>query len=82
MLFRSMMFRARLLDLEFGPGEESLECKLFREDEIPWRELAFPTIVHTLRLYFAERREAQYGTHVGDIVRETDRAVFVPRRTR
>ena len=77
-----MMFRARLLDLEFGPGEESLECKLFREDEIPWRELAFPTIVHTLRLYFAERREAQYGTHVGDIVRETDRAVFVPRRTR
>ena len=77
-----MMFRSRLLDLDFGPGEESLECKLFREDEIPWRELAFPTITHTLRLYFAERREARFGTHVGDIVREVERAVFVPRRIR
>jgi len=76
-----MMFRSRLLDLEFGPGTESLECKLFREHEIPWRELAFPTIVHTLELYFQERRLERYGVHLGDIVRDSHRAVFLPRRT-
>jgi ADP-ribose pyrophosphatase YjhB (NUDIX family) len=77
-----MMFRSRLLDLEFGPGTESLECKLFREHEIPWRELAFPTIVHTLKLYFEERRHTQFGMHLGDIVRDAQRAVFIPRRAR
>ena len=39
-----MMFRARLVDLDFGPGPESLEVRLFREDEIPWEEMAFRTI--------------------------------------
>ncbi len=77
-----MMFRSRLLDLDFGPGEESLECALFREHEIPWPELAFPTIVHTLRLFFAERRQAAFGTHVGDIVRGPEGGAFVPRRPR
>lgn len=77
-----MMFRSRLLDLDFGPGTESLEVKLFREHEIPWRELAFPTIVHTLELYFEERRKAQFGVHLGDIVRESHRGVFIPRRPR
>ena len=36
-----MMFRARLLDLDFSPGTESLEVRLVLEDEIPWNELAF-----------------------------------------
>jgi hypothetical protein len=77
-----MMFRSRLLDLDFGPGSESLEVKLFREHEIPWRELAFPTIVHTLELYFEERRRERFGVHLGDIVREANRGVFIPRRSR
>ena len=51
-----MMFRARLLDLDFGPGPESLEVRLFHEDEIPWEELAFRTIVRTLRTYFLDRK--------------------------
>ena len=46
-----MMFRAKLLDQGFGPGPESLEVRLFREDEIPWEELAFRTIGRTLRNY-------------------------------
>jgi ADP-ribose pyrophosphatase YjhB (NUDIX family) len=77
-----MMFRSRLLDLDFGPGSESIEVKLFREHEIPWRELAFPTIVHTLELYFEERRRERFGVHLGDIVREANRGVFIPRRSR
>ena len=43
-----MMFRARLLDLGFGPGPESLEVRLFDENEMPWESLAFRTIARTL----------------------------------
>ncbi len=55
-----MMFRARLLDLDFGPGAESLEVKLFREEEIPWDEIAFTTIKRTLQHYFAERKSGVF----------------------
>ncbi len=65
-----MLFRARLLDLDFGPGDESLEVALFREAEIPWERLAFPVIAETLKLYFADRANGGFGSHVGDIVRE------------
>ena len=51
-----MMFRAQLLDLDFAPGPESLEVRLFREDEIPWEEMAFRTIGRTLRNYFLDRK--------------------------
>ena len=51
-----MMFRARLLDLDFAPGPESLEARLFHEDEIPWEEIAFRTIGRTLRNYFLDRK--------------------------
>jgi ADP-ribose pyrophosphatase YjhB (NUDIX family) len=49
-----MLFRARLLDLNFGPGSESLEVRLFAEDEIPWTELAFRPIRYSLEHYFSE----------------------------
>ncbi len=62
-----LFFRARLLDLDFGPGTESLEVALFKEDEIPWEELAFRTISTTLRHYFADRKERQFRVHTGDL---------------
>jgi hypothetical protein len=43
---------ATLLDLDYEAGVESLEVKLFAADEIPWDEIAFPTISHTLRFLF------------------------------
>ncbi len=65
-----MLFRARLLDLDFEPGEESLDVALFREEDIPWGELAFPVIAETLKLYFADRADRGFGSHMGDILRE------------
>ena len=65
-----MLFRARLLDLDFGPGVESLEVELFEEQDIPWSELAFPVVAETLKLFFADRARGKFGTHVGDILRE------------
>jgi ADP-ribose pyrophosphatase YjhB (NUDIX family) len=62
-----LMFRARLLDLDFRPGEESLEVKLFAEPEVPWKELAFRTIHATLRDYFADRSRGEFTLHVGTI---------------
>lgn len=39
-----VFFKARLLQPDFGAGTESLETRLFRPEEIPWSELAFPSI--------------------------------------
>ncbi|MDN4057417.1 NUDIX hydrolase [Massilia sp. YIM B02769] len=71
-----MFYLARLVDLEFHPGEESLEVQLFSESEIPWDDLAFPTIRKTLELFFADRvkmreggKDVGYGVHTHDIVR-------------
>ncbi|MEK8048229.1 NUDIX hydrolase [Ideonella margarita] len=60
-------YRARMLDTELDPGPETLEARLFREDEIPWDELAFRTVRETLRLHFAERHQLQSTVHVVDI---------------
>ncbi len=62
-----VMFRGRLLKPEFGPGTESLEVRLFREDEIPWDLLAFRTVGETLRRYFEDRSRGTFGFHMGDI---------------
>lgn len=64
-----MIFRARLRDLDFGPGTESLEVRLFREDEIPWETLAFRTISRTLRRYFLDRQDGSFATRVSALVR-------------
>jgi len=63
-----IMYRARLLDLNFGAGEESLEVELFAEADIPWERLAFRTIHDTLRHFFADRRRGHFEFHTGTIV--------------
>ena len=55
-----MFFRAELADLDFAVGEESLEVRLFKQTDIPWSELAFPTIGRTLECFFADRQSRQF----------------------
>jgi ADP-ribose pyrophosphatase YjhB (NUDIX family) len=62
-----MLFRARLLDLNFGPGLESLEVKLFSEEEIPWNDIAFRPVKFTLQHYFAERRHGNFTLLTGEL---------------
>jgi ADP-ribose pyrophosphatase YjhB (NUDIX family) len=62
-----MLFRGRLLDLDFSAGQETLEARLFSERQIPWDELAFSSIRRTLELYFRDREAGCYGTHTGTI---------------
>jgi ADP-ribose pyrophosphatase YjhB (NUDIX family) len=68
-----MMFRARLVDLDFGPGPESLEVRLFGEDEIPWEEMAFRTIGRTLRNFFLDRKLGTFPTRVSVLERKAPR---------
>ena len=62
-----LYYRARLTSEVFDPGHETLEARLFREDEIPWEELAFRTVRETLLRYFADQRTGRFGTHAFDI---------------
>ena len=39
-----LIYRARLVDEAVAAGPESLEVRLFSWDEIPWDELAFPSV--------------------------------------
>ena len=62
-----LMFRAQMLDNRFGPGSESLEVKLFEENEIPWNNLAFPVIRETLIRYYRDKKLGKYNLHIDDI---------------
>ena len=68
-----VMFRARMLDLDFGPGPESLEVRLFAEDEIPWTGIAFRTITRTLRNFFLDRKLGAFPTRVSALERRVPR---------
>ena len=58
-----IIYRAELLDLDFRPGEESLEACLLLETEIPWNEIAFRSVEFTLRQFFEDRRQESYKLH-------------------
>jgi len=44
-----MIYRGRMLTPDFGVGIESEEVALFRWDEIPWDDLAYPNVAWSLR---------------------------------
>ena len=50
----------------FDPGTETMEARLFAEDEIPWEEIAFLTVRHILQAYFEDRRQGVFGVHTMD----------------
>lgn len=62
-----MFFRARLLNDSFAPGHETIEARLFGEDEIPWAEVAFRTVKETLLHYFEDRRNGSFAVHTLEI---------------
>lgn len=64
-----LFYLARLLDIDILAGEESLEVRLFDERDIPWDDIAFPTVGQTLRFFFADRMSGSYGLHTGDVLR-------------
>lgn len=55
-----MIFRAKLIS-GIAPGPESLEARLFRWQEIPWSELAFPTVTWALTHYSQSRSQTGFA---------------------
>jgi hypothetical protein len=62
-----VFFLARLRNLEFKPGEETLEVAFFDEAAIPWTQIAFRTVATTLRLWFADREAGAFRFHTEDL---------------
>ena len=62
-----LFYRARLLDLEFKPGDESLEVSLVEEAQVPWKDIAFRTVGLTLKHWFADRARGSFGFHAEDL---------------
>jgi ADP-ribose pyrophosphatase YjhB (NUDIX family) len=73
-----MMFRSHLLDLDFSPGHESDVVELYREEHIPWDNIAFTTIRQTLKFFFDDQRKGQFRLHTGDITRLDGKFAFRP----
>ena len=76
-----IMFRARLLNTDFGAGPESLEVKLYDESEIPWPEIAFLSVGFALRRYFEDRRAGRESLHYSDIDWRDGKPVVTDRRS-
>lgn len=68
-----MFYRARLIDLDFSPGEETLETRLFEHHEIPWDELAFPVITETLKHFFGDLPGRRFPIRTQDIIVDRSR---------
>lgn len=62
-----LFYRARVQDLGFKPGEESLEVALVEEGAVPWKDIAFRTVAITLRHWFADRARGAFGFHAEDL---------------
>jgi ADP-ribose pyrophosphatase YjhB (NUDIX family) len=63
-----LMYRAKLPKPEFSAGPESLDVKLFAWNEIPWDELAFPSVKWALG-HYSETKERAVFAPFGNPVR-------------
>jgi len=59
-----LMFRGELREERYGAGPESLDAKLVDEQDIPWDELAFPSVRFTLQCFLEDRRKGEFGFHI------------------
>ena len=51
------IYITELKDGAYGIGSESLDCALFKEEDIPWDKLAFEAVRRTLKSYFTDRQQ-------------------------
>ena len=58
-------FLAKMPDLNFAPGIESLEVAMFKQSEIPWKEIAFASTTFCLKAYYEELKTGVEKVHIG-----------------
>ena len=64
-----VVYLARVVGGQLQAMDEPLEVQPFALTEVPWDELAFATMRRALHLFFADRRQGCFNTHVEDFVR-------------
>jgi ADP-ribose pyrophosphatase YjhB (NUDIX family) len=57
-----IIYRARMRSPDLDPGPETTEAALFRWEDIPWHDLAFPTVRWALAHFDDVRHEAAFPT--------------------
>ena len=70
--FRVTTLGVITVDLDYQAGTESLEVSLFTESEIPWGDIAFPTVGHALKCFFEDLHRIRsnggiFALHTRDI---------------
>jgi ADP-ribose pyrophosphatase YjhB (NUDIX family) len=58
-----LFYRAKLLSETYDPGFETIEVRLFTEDELPWDEMAFRTVKTTLKHFFEDAQAGVFTLH-------------------
>ena len=71
-----IMFRATLTQPSFGIGPESLESRLYAEEQIPWPEIAFLSVEFGLRRYLDDRAKGREQLHFRDIDWQDGKAIL------
>lgn len=61
-------FLAEMEDLNYSITPESTDIQLFRENEIPWSDIAFASSIFALRKYFEDVKNGSRKTHIGRLV--------------
>lgn len=59
------IFLANMKSCHIDPGEESLECKIYAIDEIPWDEIAFTAVSYSLKKYIENIENNSDKTFLG-----------------
>lgn len=67
-----LIYRARLLGPDIAAGPESAEVGLFEWDEIPWPDLAFPSVVWSLREHRARLGQSGFAPAGNPAPHESD----------
>jgi ADP-ribose pyrophosphatase YjhB (NUDIX family) len=58
-----IFFLAEMVSEALDPGPETLEARLFAEQEVPWDHLAFRSVRGTLERFFADRKKGVFQVH-------------------
>jgi ADP-ribose pyrophosphatase YjhB (NUDIX family) len=65
-----LMFLADLQDLDFHPGKESQEVRLFGKEEVPLAQVAFTAIKFTLEKYFQNFKNLNNEIHTASFLKK------------
>jgi hypothetical protein len=70
-----IIFRAQALEITGEYGEETLDCRFFAPEDIPWEQIYYPAIRQILERYIEECRSGSYGLYMGND--DTGRVHFI-----